>query len=145
MESFLWFFSAVLKSRLNFEHFQTKVDLVGNVFAKLTTRKDALGEVSKKCRSTVPFDKQHGKGAQTHFKPSRRHSYHTYWSLRRILCLKKSLLVISKILWLFVNRFTANDNYSPLNRDSFTQPIQMILFRKWKILSDFFRQFWNLD
>ena len=36
------FFCAVLKSRLNFEHFQKKLTFIGNVFPKLGTRKEAL-------------------------------------------------------------------------------------------------------
>ena len=137
-KTFSSFFSTLLKSRLNFQHFQKNLTLITNVFPKLRTRKEALKEASKKCRLVVPFDEQHGKGAQTHFKSSRVHLYHTYWSPRRILSLKKSVLVICKMLWLFVNTFTANDKYSPLHRDNFTQPIQMKLSQKEKTFSEFF-------
>ena len=33
---------------------------------------------------------------------------------------------------MFVNKFTANDKYSPLHRENFTQPIQMKLSQKQK-------------
>ena len=35
-------FSAVLKSRLNFEHFETKMTFIANVFPKLRTTEDAV-------------------------------------------------------------------------------------------------------
>ena len=54
-----------------------------------------------------------------------------------ILSLKKSLLVIYKILRLFVNTFTTDDKYSRLNRDNLTQLIHMKLCQK----KFFFRHF----
>ena len=45
------------------------------------------------------------------------------------------------MLWLCVNTFTANDKYSPLNRDNFTQPIQMQLLQKRKKFSGFHATF----
>ena len=42
------------------------------------------------------------------------------------------------MLGLFVNTFTAEDKYSPLNRDNFTQPIWIILSQKRKTFSEFF-------
>ena len=123
--------------------FKKKLSLIANVFRKLGTHKEALSEVSKKCGFTVAFDKQHGKGAQTHLKSSRRHLYHTYWSSIRILSLKKWLLVICKMLWLFVNRFTADDKYSLRIRDNCTELIWVILSQKRKTFSELFLQFWN--
>ena len=40
---------------------------------------------------------------------------------------KMSLLVISKILKLLLNTFTADEKYSFLNRDNLMQPIHMEL------------------
>ena len=51
---------------------------------------------------------------------------------------KKSLLVILKMLRLFINTLTADGKYSLFNRDSLTQPIQMHLFQKQKLVSQFF-------
>ena len=118
--------------------FKEKLTLIANVSPKLGTHKEALSEVSKKYRFTVAFDKRHGKGAQTHLKSSRRHLDHTYCSSIRILRLKKSLLVICKMLRLFVNKFTADDKYSPRNRDNFTQPMQIRLCQIKKKFSEFF-------
>ena len=54
---------------------------------------------------------------------------------------KKSLLVLCKILRLFFNTLTADDNYSVLNRDNLTQPIQILLSHKQKAFSEFFAVF----
>ena len=51
---------------------------------------------------------------------------------------KKFLLVIHKILTLFVNTLTVDDNHYLLNRDSLTQPIQVLLSQKEKSFSQFF-------
>ena len=72
----------------------------------------------------------YAKCTQRLFKWTWGHLYHTYWPPRMILSLKKSLLVICKMLWLFVNTFTVDDKYSPLNRDNLMQPIQQQLFQK---------------
>ena len=52
-----------------------------------------------------------------------------------------SLVVICKILGLFVNILTADDNCSVLNRFNLTQPIQMQLSNKQKTLVNFLLHF----
>ena len=42
---------------------------------------------------------------------------------------------------MFVNKLTADDKYSLLNRDNLTQPIGMQLFQKEKACSEFFLAF----
>ena len=118
--------------------FKKKLSLIANVFPILRTPKETVRSVSKKYRFTVPFAKQNDKRTQTLFKWPCRHLYHTYWSPRVILSLKKSLFLICKMLWLFVNTFTSDDKYSPLNRDNLTQPIQKQLSQKSKTFSQFF-------
>ena len=54
---------------------------------------------------------------------------------------KKSLLVIHKILRPFVHTLAVKDKQYLLNRDNLTQPIQMQLSQKQKILSQFFFAF----
>ena len=55
------------------------------------------------------------------------------------IVLKKSVLVTSKFLGLFVNTLTADDKYSVFIRDVLTQSIQMQLSKKQKsFLSTFF-------
>ena len=97
--------------------------------------------MSKKCRLTVPFNKQHGKRARTLFKSERRQFYQIYWLLCRQLSLKKSSLVICKILRPFVNTFTVHDKYSVLNKQYLLHPIHMRLTQKQKTFSEFFSAF----
>ena len=54
---------------------------------------------------------------------------------------EKSLLVRDKILRLFVNTLTADDKHYLLNRENLTQPVQIQLFQKQKIFSEFFIPF----
>ena len=54
---------------------------------------------------------------------------------------RKSLLVIHNILRPFVNTLAVNDKQYLLNRDILTQPIQIQLSQKQKILSEFFFAF----
>ena len=51
------------------------------------------------------------------------------------------MLVLCKILRLFVNLLTDDDNYSLLYRDNLTQPIQALLSQKQKTCSEFFSSF----
>ena len=60
---------------------------------------------------------------------------------------KKSALVSSKILGLFVNTLTAEYMYSGRNKQTFTQQVQTLLSLKQKSFSEFFIAFlkftWN--
>ena len=51
---------------------------------------------------------------------------------------KKSLLLIQKSLRPFVHTLAVNDKHYLLNRENLTQPIQIQLSQKQKILSQFF-------
>ena len=57
---------------------------------------------------------------------------------------KKSVLVTSKILRLFINTITADDRKSLLNRGNLTQPIQIVISEKEKKNSEFFDSFFML-
>ena len=52
-----------------------------------------------------------------------------------------SLLVLRKVLRLFVNKLTADAGYYLLNREDFTQPIQILVSQKEKTFSRFFSAF----
>ena len=97
--------------------------------------------MSKKSRFRWPFHKQHGKRVQTHLQSGRQHLYHIYWSFWTQLSWKKFLLVLCKILTLFVNTLIANDKYSLLNRDNFSQPIQILVSQREKTFSILFSTF----
>ena len=67
------FFSSVLKSRSNFEHFEQKVTIIGYIIPKVQTAKDVVRLVSQKARFRRPFDKQHIKLSQKVSKSSQQH------------------------------------------------------------------------
>ena len=51
--------------------------------------------------------------------------------------------MIQKILRLFVDTFTVDDNHYPLNRENLTEPIQMQLSKKQKTFSEISFAFLN--
>ena len=59
------FFSGFSKSALNFQHFQKKITLIAYVFLKLPTTKEVLCYMSKRSHLREPFDRRHGKRAET--------------------------------------------------------------------------------
>ena len=97
--------------------------------------------MSKKSRFRGPFDKWHGKRAESLVQAERQHLYHIYWSLWRQLWSEKFLWMICKILGLFVNPLTADDKCSLLNRGNLLQHFQMHLPEKRKIFCEFFFTF----
>ena len=107
---------------------------IADVFSKLRTEKSLVWSMPKKSRFKGSFGKQHGKHALTLLKFAWQHLSDIYWLLWRQLSYKKSLLVICKISRLFPNTLSADAKYSLLNRDNFTQPIQMQLSAKKKKL-----------
>ena len=100
--------------------------------------------MSKKSRFRGTFDKWHGKWGETLLKSERQHLYHIYWSLWRILELKKCFWQIWKVWGHFVNPLTADDKYSLLNRGDLLQHFQMHLSQKRKMFCKFFLHFVNL-
>ena len=111
--------------------------LIADVFPKLWTPKNVVRLLSKKYRLRGPFNKQHGKQAETLWKSKQQPVYHLFVSLRKQLSWKKSVLEIFRILRLFVNTLSADAKYSLLNRDNLTQPIQIQFFQKQIFFSDF--------
>ena len=78
------------------------------------------------------------------------HNYYPLFSsIRGKLSWKNSSLVWCEILRLFVNAWTADDNYSGSNMRSLPQQFQTPLSQKQKTFSGFFIEFlkcaWNLE
>ena len=84
------------------------------------------------------FGERHGESEQALLKSGCQDLSHSYSSLLKKLCWKKSLLKVCKVLKLFVNTLTSRDKYSLRNRDNLMEPIQMQLSEKEKRLSQFF-------
>ena len=72
-KKFSEFFRAFLKCRLNFKHFQKK-----DVRQKFCIFEITDSVISKKSRFRGPFDKQHGKRAQTLLKSAWKEIYETH-------------------------------------------------------------------
>ena len=96
-----------------------------------------------------PFCNQCVNGFQTLLKPARHHSYPIFPCIWDILSWKKSALVWSEILRLFVNTLTADNKYSRCNVHNFAQQVQTPLSQKQTTPCGFFFPFlkcaWNLE
>ena len=82
-------------------------------------------------------------------KAARHHYYPLLSSIQGKLSYKKSHSVWCKIIRLFINALTADDQYSGSNMENFRQKVQTPLSQKQKTLSWFFIAFlkcaWNLE
>ena len=138
---FLIFFLHFLNLDSILNNFKKKVTLIPHVFLILRTRKNVFIWMSKKYRFRQPFDKYHGIRTKTLLKSEPLHLYHIDWSLWKWLGLKKSLLIIFKMLGLFVNPLTVDDKYCLLKRGNLLQHFQMQLSQKRKTFAEFFFAF----
>ena len=66
----------------------------------------------KNPRVTTLMDSQDVKGSERLLKSARKDFCHIFWSLRKKITSKNSLLVVSQILRLLVNILTPDDKYS---------------------------------
>ena len=82
-------------------------------------------------------------------KSARHHYYPIFPCIWDKLSWKKSALVWSEILRLFVNTLTADNKYSRCNVHNFAQQVQTPLSQKQNTFSGFFIAFlkcaWNLE
>ena len=96
-----------------------------------------------------PFGNQRVNGFQTLLKSARHHYYPIFSCIWDILSWKKSALVWSEILRLFLNTLTADSKYSRCNVHNFAQQVQTPLSQKQKTFYGFFIAFlkcaWNLE
>ena len=91
--------------------------------------------MSKKRRFRTFFDSQHAKGSETLPKSTQEHFRHIFQSLWQRLSWKMSLLVISEILGVLVNSFTADDKYSLCNSENSCNQFKCNYLRNKKIFS----------
>ena len=82
-KAFSEFFIAFSKCALNFEHFQTKMTLIADLFPKLHIPENGVSYMSKKSSFQGPFARQHVKRVQTLLRSGHQHCYHNYWSFGR--------------------------------------------------------------
>ena len=75
-KGFSQFFFAFSKSILTFEHFQKKITLVADVFRIWRSAKSVVRYISEKSIFKGPFNRQHGKPAQTLLQSEPQHRFH---------------------------------------------------------------------
>ena len=124
-----------------FKYFEKKMLVMTNVFVKLKTAKDVVGQMSKEPCFRTPFDIQYVKGSQRYAKSAWEQFYHVVSPLWRKLIWKTSLLMICKILGILVNTFTPNGKYPLRNYENLPLSIQMQLSEKWNTFSKFLVSF----
>ena len=138
------FLASILKCRLNFEYFETKVDPQRFCFSEITYSENVVRWMSQKSNFRGPFDKQHGKRAKALSKPASQHLYYIDWSLPNQLSWKKFLLLTCKILVLLVNTFACDGKYPVLNQDNLMISIKMQLSKKKYPFSEFCAAFFKI-
>ena len=103
--------------------------------------------MSKKPCFRRPLDRQQGNLVETLLQSEWLQLYNIYSLLWRYFHLKKSHLVIHKILRLFVSTLTVDEKHYLLTRDNFIQTIQTQLSQKrksfWQFLFAFLKAILN--
>ena len=125
------------------------MSILAYLFPKYLTLKNVTTLTSKRSCLRTPFFNERFNGFQTLLKSARYHSYPLSSLIRGKLSWKKSALVWSEILRLFVNTFIADDKYSRRNIKNLTQQFQTPLSQKQKTFPGFLIAFlkcaWNLE
>ena len=109
--------------------------VIANVFPKLQVVKTFLRPFCKKRHFGTHFNSQHVKVSPILRKCSWERFSLVFPSFWGNLTLKMSLLVLSKILGVFLNTFTADCKYPVKDWENVTLRIQMQLSEKQKIFS----------
>ena len=112
-------------------------------------RKEVATKTTGRSCFRTPFGNQRVDGFQTPLKVARHHFYPLFPWISGKLSWKKTALLWSKILRLFVSTLTADDKNPCRNIQDFPQQLQTLLSEKGKILSRFFIAFrkcaWNSE
>ena len=141
------FFIAFLKSTWNGEHFQKKGESSSLSISEIIDSKRGGYLMPEKPYFRTALGNQPVNGEETLLKSAGHYYYHIFPWVWDKLSWKKSALVRSKILGLFVNTLTAEYTYSRRNMQTFTQQFLMPLSLKQKTFSGFFIAFlkytWN--
>ena len=94
--------------------------------------------IKKPCFRTL-FNSQQAR--ESHLLLKWQHFYHILLSVSEKWSSKKSLLVISEILWLVATKLQANGKYTLQHSEKLPEPIQMQISKKRQNFSDFFTPF----
>ena len=105
--------------------FEKKMIVIANLFPKLQNVKDLVKPVSWKCHFRTSFDSQQLNGCQKLVKSPWKHFYYNFWSLWGKMVCKISPLLNFKILGVFVNTLTDDQNYPFADSGGLQFPSQM--------------------
>ena len=141
-ESFFWSFFYVSEIWIKFRTFSKKRWAFLLKYSwNHNLPKEMVTNMSKTPYFRTRFGKQRVTGFELLLKSSRHHYYSMFPWIWEKLCWKKSVLVRSEILGLFVNTLTVEYMYSRRNMQNFTQLPLAQLSQKRKAFSGFFIAF----
>ena len=121
--------------------FKKRMIVIANLFPKLQTVKNLVRSLSKKLRFRTHIDSQNVKASQILAKSPWEFFYHVFSSFSGKLIWKMSQLVLGKILRESFNTLIADEKYRVQGCENLPLAIQMQLFEKQKIFSQFFIPF----
>ena len=113
--------------------------VIGYVFPKLETGPFRRGQLNFQKILFQNILRQ--STYQTVCKTARQQFHQIVWTLWQKLSQKMYFLFISEIFGLLVDILTANIKYYLCNKSTFSQLIQMQLYRKQQFLSQFFAEY----
>ena len=116
--------------------------VIGYVFPKLETGPFRRGQLNFQKILFQNILRQ--STYQTVCKTARQQFHQIVWTLWQKLSQKMYFLFISEIFGLLVDILTANIKYYLCNKSTFSQLIQMQLYRKQQFLSQFFAEYLKL-
>ena len=140
-KTFSEFFSALLKSTLNFAHSRKKDDPHSRCISQIivSEKGDSINICKFVLKRSLPRKTWQKRPKTVEICKTLPLPY-LFISVN-IIQLEKSMLALCKILRLFVNTLTDDDKYSLLYRDNLKQPIQILLSQKQQTFSPFFSAF----
>ena len=115
--------------------------VIANVFPKLQTVKTFVRPLSKHCSFRKRSDSQHVKVAQILAKSPSEHFSHLFSAIWAKLIWKISPLVLAEIFGVFVKTLPVDGKYPVEHYENLPLPIQMILSKQEKPVSQFFVKF----
>ena len=124
------FFIPFLKCAWNLEHFEKKDEYPSPIISEMMDCERGGYLTSKRSCFRRPCGNQRVNGFQTLLKSARHNYYPIFPCIWDILSWKKSALVWSEILRLFVNKLTADNKYSRCNVYNFALQAQTPLSQK---------------
>ena len=123
--------------------------ILAKLLPKILHPVEMFTSASKRSCFDTPFGNQRINGFETLLKWARHHYFPIFPWIRDKLSWKKSALVTSEILKVFVNTLNPDDKYSRRNIQIFWQQLQTPLSQKENTFCQFLIKFlkcaWNLE